>query len=100
MATANFPICNPAGGVSISLDYDDQTLLVQAVRYQNLSQKDAKITLTVSGNPTTRILQANTDQDTKDVSGLGVHLVATTPPKGSPSVGLPASISVNCAWPA
>jgi hypothetical protein len=100
MATQNFPICDPAPGVDISLDYDDVSLLVLDVNYQNLSSKNARITLTVSGTAHDVILNANTTQTTKDISGLGIHMVATTPPKGSPSIGLPSTISVNCAWPA
>jgi len=70
------------------------------VNYQNLSNQQAVITLTVSGTAHPVTLSPNTPRTTKDISGLGIHMVPTTPPKGSPSIGLPSSIQVNCAWPA
>jgi hypothetical protein len=100
MAIANFGICDPGPGVDISLDYDDGTLLVEDVNYANTSAQDARITLTISGSAHNLVLAAGTVQTTRDISSLGIHMVATTPPKGSPSIGLPSNISVNCAWPA
>jgi hypothetical protein len=100
MAIQNFGICTPAPGVDVSLDYDDVSLAVLDVNYVNLSTRDARITLTVSGTPHDTILSANTQRTTKDISPLGIHMVPTTPPKGSPSIGLPTSVNVQCAWPA
>jgi hypothetical protein len=97
---ANFGICTPGPGVDISLDYDDLTLLVGAVNYQNLSDQQAVVTLTIGGTAHPVALAPNTPRTTKDVSGLGIHMVVTLPPKGLPSVGLPSTISVHCAWPA
>jgi hypothetical protein len=100
MATVNVGVCDMGPNVSVSLDYDSVSLLVLDVNYQNLSSQDARITLTVSGTPHDEILLANTARTTKDISGLGIHMVAVTPPKGSPTFGLPSTVQVNCAWPA
>lgn len=100
MATVNFGLCDMGPDVDVSLDYDSVSLLVLDVNYVNASNKNARVTLTISGTAHDVILNANTARTTKDISGLGIHMVNTTPPKGDPSIGLPSNISVNCAWPA
>jgi hypothetical protein len=100
MAIQNMGICDMGPDVNVSLDWDDATMLVVDVNYQNLSSKDARLTLTISGTPHDEILPAGTARTTKDISGLGIHMVAVTPPKGDPTFGLPSNIQVNCAWPA
>lgn len=99
MALVNFGVCDPGPGVSISLDYDSATLAVQDINYQNLSSQDAAITLTVSGVDHKNVLAAGTPRTTRDISALGISMVNVTPPKGSPTVGLPSNITVHCAWP-
>src|SRR5690348_11091204 len=99
MALANFGLCDPAPGVSISLDYDDVTLAISAIRFQNLSNRDAQITVTIGSTPHVDVLPSLTPLRTRDISARGWSLVATMPPKGSPSVGLPANVNVQCTWP-
>ena len=95
MASATLPLASfENGAVTVSLTYDDQTLAVASVEWQNASAQPAPVTVTVKNRQHTFTLAAG-QSGSQDVSKLGCVLQQTT--SGDLALGFDAAITWGAA---
>lgn len=108
MATATWTCCSFDDDlVTVAVDYDTTTFVVQDIRYQNLTSQNAAVAITIAvlHQTFTHTLAANTQPTTLDVSADNVTLTHTvsTDRKTNTTVtvvGWPSGVSVSFQWPA
>lgn len=104
MTTQQFSGCSfDSGNVTVDLTYDDVTLIIQSVIYQNLSVSNLVVTLITPGGPIVLpALIPGTPLTTLSVVADAVTMNKTTVTGKfgpGPSISLPAGYGWNFAWP-
>lgn len=93
--------------VTVSLDYDTTSLVVQDIRFQNLTSQNGAVVISIPARSFNKTypLAANTSLTTRNVASDNIVLTSTTSidSKTGTSVtviGWPTGVTVSFQWPA